>query len=164
MYDLFCVLGAAPPSPFVTDLPWENESEVRRLLGDNRCVNLRTEPIDTNVPNVNYLFDANPDMLIIHLPILNPDGQRQGFFGVGSADRKIRRKWQSVATDFLDSTKAGLWGVFPRPVKIVKFDPDFRYGPGVAELWRTGYKLRGAGNDTWHPEEPKRRAKRSQSN
>jgi hypothetical protein len=96
-------------------------------------------------------------MLTIHLPLLTSEGLRYGDIGTGTKDRECLRVWRAIGRDFLRRTSGGLWGVFPRPVKCITFDPKFRYSPGAAELLRSGVHLLGAGIDTWHIEEPKTR-------
>jgi hypothetical protein len=154
-FGLRCVLARHPPTVITRAIPWKNPAAVARLLRENRKVVLRSEPINTEVPNVNYLTEKNPGMLSIHLPYLNEEGLRYGHLGTGTKDRTALRTWRALGRDFLDRTDAGLWGLFPPPSGVTTFNAKFRYGPEAAEWQRAGVPLRGAGSDTWYVAEPR---------
>jgi hypothetical protein len=153
-FDLHCVIGSHPPTVIVTDVPWGDPAGVLTVLKQHKKAFMRLTPIDTDVEHLSRLWNVNPDMLCITLPIYTRQGMRYGRFGTGTTDKKSLKTWMQVAEDFCLLTSSGLWGVFPS-TKRKKYDPEVRYTSGAAKLWQAGRHLLGAGNDTWHVKEPK---------
>jgi hypothetical protein len=152
-FDLHCVIGSHPPTVIVTDVPWGNPAGVLAVLKKESQVFMSVTPIDTAVEHVSRLWNVNSGLLCITLPRYSKKGMRYGLFGTGTKDKRSLKTWQKVAEDFFRLTSAGLWGVFPSN-KRKKFNPEKRYSPGAAKLWHAGHHLLGAGDDTWHIQEP----------
>ncbi|HEV8002967.1 MAG TPA: hypothetical protein VGP63_23985 [Planctomycetaceae bacterium] len=154
-YELHCVIGRHPPTVIVSDIPREDRAGVLAVLHQHTSVFMNMTPIDTNVDHLSRLWNANPGMLRISLPHYTSRAIRYGLFGTGTTDRTSLKTWRKLARDFFRRTSSGLWGVFPS-TRRKKYDPEVRYTDGAADLWRGGGRLLGAGNDTWHVEEPQR--------
>jgi hypothetical protein len=152
-FKLHAVVGSHPPTVLVTDVSWEDPVAVRAVLQRHKKVFLRLAAIDPAVDHLSRLWNANPDMLCISLPFYTRRTIRYGLFGTGTTDRTSLKTWRKIARDFCRLTSRGLWGLFPS-TRRKKYDPEVRYTLGAAQLWQTGGRLLGAGNDTWHVEEP----------
>jgi hypothetical protein len=86
---------------------------VLTVLERHKKVFLRLNPIDTAASHLSSLWNANPDMLSIKLPIYTNEGIRYGLFGTGTTDKTSLTMWHTVARAFFRSTFCGLWGWFP---------------------------------------------------
>jgi hypothetical protein len=152
-FKLYCAIGSHPPTVITTDVPWEDPDGVLEVLKQHQQAFMRLTPIDTAVEHLSLLWNANPAMLSISFPRYTRKSIRYGLFGTGTTDRKSLKTWNRVANDFFQLTSSGLWGLFPS-TKRKKYNPDKRYTVGAAQLWQAGGRLLGAGDDTWHIEEP----------
>jgi hypothetical protein len=153
-FKLCCAIGSHPPTVITTDVPWDDPAGVLAVLTQHKKAFMRLTPIDTTVEHLSLLWNANPDMLCISFPIYTRKSIRYGLFGTGTTNQRSLKIWNKVAKDFFQLTSSGLWGLFPS-TKRKKYDPEVRYTSGAAQLWHAGGKLLGAGNDTWHVEEPR---------